>query len=376
MKKIGKPAAASSRGAFAVAGLVAAWSLLAAGPAAAAPATFGFTGAEQSYTVPAGISSVAVDVSGAAGEAGGKGARVRGDLTVSPGQILYVEVGATGQCNGAGIGGGAASTPGGGGGGAADVRTVSVADGGGSGAYSQDVNAAGGGGGGSSLVPAGGEFELTTGAPGVTITPQHSLALTATGNGSGYVDSSPAGLDCGRNAAGHSGCAVGFEAGAAVTLTAHPAPGTDFGGFSGGGCTGSGPTCTLTLDSDETVAAAFADPAPAITGLGLSPDAFEVGSADTPPSRRAGSEIGLTLSEDAGVRFRIKRDPKRPATGSPPRNKRSFRLDLAAGRSSVPFTGRIAGRALKPGKYKLLAVAHDPAGQASETARARFRITG
>jgi len=454
--------------AAAVAPLTVLCCLLWAGPAAAAPTTFSFTGAEQTYTVPAGITSIAVDAAGAAGELGGKGARVRADLAVSPGQTLYVEIGASGQCNGAGLAGSAASGDGLGGGGASDLRTVPVTDGGGSlcgaqspaslasrlivaggggggssyginpggdageagapagagggagtataggiagpggndgglgfgghgtfccpfyaggggggglygggsGGYSQDPNAAGGGGGGSSLVPAGGAFDLATGPSGVTITPQHSLALTVAGNGSGFVDSSPAGLDCGRNVAGHGGCDADFAAGATVTLTAHPSSGTDFAGFSGGACAGAGTTCTVPLDGDETVAAEFLDPAPAISGLRLSPDAFEPGSADTAVARRAGAEIRLSLSEDASVRFRIKRDPQRPANGSPPRNKRSFRRALGAGASSVPFSARFDGRALKPGRYRLLAVARDSAGQASATARARFTVEG
>jgi hypothetical protein len=63
--------------------------------------TYSYTGAEQPFTVPAGVSSVHVVAVGAAGGSsassipGGKGARVSGDVSVTPGQTLYVEVGGT-----------------------------------------------------------------------------------------------------------------------------------------------------------------------------------------------------------------------------------------------------------------------------------------
>ena len=128
--------------------------------ASAQAETFSFTGTEQTYTVPAGVTAVHVEAVGAAGEAGdatgGMGALVSGELSVTPGQTLYVEVGGVGQCNGAGAG-----TPagGGGGGGGTDVRTVSAAHSGGSFCGTQSaaslnsrlIVAAGGGGGSADL---------------------------------------------------------------------------------------------------------------------------------------------------------------------------------------------------------------------------------
>src|SRR5690349_12013323 len=119
--------------------------------AAPAPTTFGYTGAEQSYTVPAGVTSVRVSATGAPGGAGapgptrpgvvgGLGAVATGDLTVTPGEVLYVEVGGPGgdgNTNGGGLGGwnggglggssfGGEGSFGGGGGGASDVRFCSI----------------------------------------------------------------------------------------------------------------------------------------------------------------------------------------------------------------------------------------------------------
>ena len=76
------------------------------GRALATTASFGSSGSDQTFTVPAGVSSVEVVAGGSKGETtgkklesplergnGGKGARVSGELQVMPGEKLYVEVG-------------------------------------------------------------------------------------------------------------------------------------------------------------------------------------------------------------------------------------------------------------------------------------------
>jgi subtilisin family serine protease len=83
-----------------------------------------------------------------------------------------------------------------------------------------------------------------------TFTLQHTLSVTKGGTGTGSVTSSPAGINCG------STCAASFDSGASVTLTATAAAGSDFTGWSGGGCSGTG-TCTVTLNADTTVTATF-----------------------------------------------------------------------------------------------------------------------
>jgi len=96
--------------------------------------TFAFTGYEQCYTVPDGVTSVHVTATGAPGSGGGNGARVTRDLTgLVSGQTLSVEVGGTGSgarggFNGGGSGGagGNFGQPGQGGGGGSDVRTCSA----------------------------------------------------------------------------------------------------------------------------------------------------------------------------------------------------------------------------------------------------------
>ncbi len=77
-----------------------------------------------------------------------------------------------------------------------------------------------------------------------------SFQLTLTRTGAGTITSSPTGVSCGTT------CSASFTRGTAVTLTAEPAAGYSFGGWSGGGCTGTA-ACTTTLTADTTVEAGF-----------------------------------------------------------------------------------------------------------------------
>jgi hypothetical protein len=88
--------------------------------------------------------------------------------------------------------------------------------------------------------------EVSTGA-----VPQHVLTVSKSGSGGGTITSSPPGIDCG------SSCSHAFSEGTPITLTAMPATGSVFTGWSGGGCSGTG-ACEITLGSDAQVTAAFA----------------------------------------------------------------------------------------------------------------------
>ncbi|MCH8820123.1 MAG: hypothetical protein IIB03_07370, partial [Acidobacteria bacterium] len=76
-----------------------------------------------------------------------------------------------------------------------------------------------------------------------------TLSVNLTGDGSGTVTSTPAGINCG------SDCTENYEADTVVTLTAVPAAGSTFTGWSGA-CTGTG-SCLVTLDADQAVTAQF-----------------------------------------------------------------------------------------------------------------------
>jgi hypothetical protein len=122
---------------------------------------FTFTGSEQPWVVPSGVTSVTITAIGAAGgstdtvNTGGDGASVFSTVPVFPGEILYVNVGGVGgngsptgpSAPGGFNGGGTGGFTGAGGGGASDVRTIATGISGSPG--SRLVVAAGGGGAGS-----------------------------------------------------------------------------------------------------------------------------------------------------------------------------------------------------------------------------------
>lgn len=189
-------------------------------------ATFTATGGEQSWPVPAGVTSVHVEVVGArggdgagSGERGRPGTRVSADLTIPAGVTrLWVEVGQPGGhgsdgafpgFGGGGEGGGGSPFNGGAGGGASDIRTCSLGSPCDSAASRLVVAAGGGGGGGgcfaASCAPSG------DGGDGST-----------TGAGNGGL---PFGL----------GGLIGFPGGYGTGGVGAFAPGTTGGGGGGGG---------------------------------------------------------------------------------------------------------------------------------------------
>ena len=124
---------------------------------------YAYTGSQQTFVVPAGVSTITIKAWGAQGGTanGGLGGYSTGNLSVSQGQTLFLYVGgqgATGQTggfNGGGTGGydtNGGGTIGSGGGGASDVRTgtiglgnrVLVAGGGGGRCPSSDGGSGGG----------------------------------------------------------------------------------------------------------------------------------------------------------------------------------------------------------------------------------------
>jgi serine/threonine protein kinase len=84
--------------------------------------------------------------------------------------------------------------------------------------------------------------------------PDQTLTVIKSGTGAGTVTSSPAGINCGAT------CTFGFAMNASVTLTASPAPQSTFGGWSGGGCTGTTPTCVVSMNQAQSVTATFNPP--------------------------------------------------------------------------------------------------------------------
>jgi CSLREA domain-containing protein/uncharacterized repeat protein (TIGR02543 family) len=79
---------------------------------------------------------------------------------------------------------------------------------------------------------------------------QVTLTVQKQGAGSGTVTSNPLGIDCGQD------CSEVYQVGTQVTLTANPAQGSVFAGWSGD-CSGTNPTTTVTMDGNKTCTARF-----------------------------------------------------------------------------------------------------------------------
>jgi Glycine rich protein/SprB repeat/Secretion system C-terminal sorting domain len=182
--------------------------------------TFNYTGTVQTYTVPAGVTTITVDVYGAQGGFGynvpsvtpGLGGRVQATVAVTPLEVLNIYVGGQGGpggttiggtagYNGGGTGGGwPGGRSGGGGGGASDIRQggtalsnriVIGAGGGGTGVNYSSGNAGGNGGGltGSNGLTGtylgGGATQSAGGAPNGTLGAGGNAPNNQTGGGGG-----------------------------------------------------------------------------------------------------------------------------------------------------------------------------------------------
>ncbi len=101
-------------------------------------------------------------------------------------------------------------------------------------------------------------FCVTTGQASVT---NYTLTVSKDGMGTGIVNSNPTGIACGMD------CSEDYASGTPVSLSAVPAMGSTFAGWSGE-CTGT-TTCMVTMDGVKMVTATFA-PAPVTT----TPDPF------------------------------------------------------------------------------------------------------
>jgi len=207
--------------------------------------SFAYTGSSQSFTVPSCVNTITFDVRGAKGGSGypsvsqgGNGGRITGVLTVTPGQVLEINVGgqgsnalSSGTGGAGGFNGGAVgasysgSYGGGGGGGASDIRFSPfgvtdrkiVAGGGGGGAYNASTTNydRGGSGGG------------TVGGAGYS---NNSIGGTAPGGGGT------------QSAGGGAGFWSGYCSGTAGSLFSGGAAGvcSNSGGGGGGGYYGGG----------------------------------------------------------------------------------------------------------------------------------------
>ena len=119
-------------------------------------------------------------------------------------------------------------------------------------------------------ISAGGLNDSGSGSSGT-----FTLQVSKNGTGNGTVTSSPSGISCGTN------CSRSFSGGTTVTLTAVPASGSVFGGWSGGGCAGTG-ACTVRISNNMTVSAIFS-------------------ASDTPPPPAGTFTLTVTKVQNGGT---------------------------------------------------------------------------
>jgi hypothetical protein len=102
-----------------------------------------------------------------------------------------------------------------------------------------------------------------------------TVTVGKSGTGTGTVTSSPTGINCGAS------CSMAVTPGTLVTLTATPAAGSVFSGWSGAGCTGTGP-CSFATNSSAAVTATFS-PAPVTTPPSVPPTTYALVVAKSGP---------------------------------------------------------------------------------------------
>lgn len=201
--------------------------------------TFSVTGGLQTYTVPAGVSSVTMVAKGASGSSwnangGGTGAVVTGTLAVTGGQVLNIQVGGGGGSSTGGVGGYAGYNGGGGGGFTAGQSGFFGGAGGGG---ASDVRSGGTGLGNRILIAGGGGGASSTGLGGA------GGALSATAGAGSGVDAGGGGTQSAGGAAGGAGGSAGTagasgQGGTGGGNSVRDGAGGGGGGYFGGGGAG------------------------------------------------------------------------------------------------------------------------------------------
>jgi hypothetical protein len=142
--------------------------------------------------------------------------------------------------------------------------------------------------------------------------PASSLRVARVGEGSGAVTSVPAGIDCG------TACAAEYNVGEEVVLTALPASGSTFAGWSGGGCTGTG-SCHVIPAPGTEIAASFA----------TAPETMAAEKAAATPQAAVGAV-------PAGTRI----PPAEPGRGTTPASAQSSEVEQK-GQVRVSVNGKL-----------------------------------
>jgi virginiamycin B lyase len=240
----------------------------------------------------------------------------------------------------------------------------------------------------------------TTGPLGVAVTPLETTitegpsgTVSATSASFSFVGSEPGGFECRLDGGSFATCnSPATYSGLATGAHSFGVRATDAAGNVDP--TPAERSWTIATLTSPAVALLVDVTPPSLTDYRLSRSVFAAASrgGSVRESRaRVGTRVRYRLSEPATVPFTVERAaPGRRVGGRcvrPTRRNRtarpcirylklrgSFSRQSAAGLNRFTFTGRLRGRRLSPGRYRLVARARDGGGNWSQAKRVRFRI--
>jgi Divergent InlB B-repeat domain/IPTL-CTERM motif len=147
------------------------------------------------------------------------------------------------------------------------------------------------------------DFSMSTGTP-FTIVVGQTLTVTRNGTGTGTVTANSGAINCGA-------ICSDIYPGTVVTLTAAPAGGSTFVGWTGGGCGGTG-TCVVTVDAAKSVNAQFDLGAAVTFALNVTRSGTGTGTVTSAP---AGINCGATCTANFNTGTLVTLTPT-PTAGS------------------------------------------------------------
>jgi hypothetical protein len=219
--------------------------------------------------------------------------------------------------------------------------------------------------------PGDGNVTVRWAAPGST----GGLAVTRY-----IVTASPGGATTSTGPAARSAVLSGLTSGATYTLSvtaSNPA--------------GTGPARSATATLPPAGSPGGDTVAPVLTALRISPGTCRAAAHGPSIATVKGARLRYFTSEPTTTTFRVerltagrrvgkrcvrptKRNRKRPACVRAVRVKGGFAHRDPGGAVSLRFSGRVGGRRLPPGRYRLVAGVRDDAGNPGRSAHAPFRI--
>ena len=190
----------------------------------------------------------------------------------------------------------------------------------------------------------------------------HAVNVAKAGTGAGTVTSDSGGIDCGVT------CSGTYDHGTVVALTAAPASGSTFAGWSGA-CTGTGP-CQVTVSAAKDVTATFTLNPPADADGDGVPDAADLCLSQAGPASNNGCPVPVLVADTDGDGVSDATDKCVAQAGPTSNNGCPVSPPPAAGKLTVAGTA-----AVKNGKALVKISCKGVAGAAACQGKLRLVIT-